>query len=59
MKYKRFHDEMLLKGVFFHPEGGERIMLSTAHTEKDIDRTLTAAEEALKKLPKETVTVLP
>lgn len=59
MKFKRFHDEMLQKGMFFHPDPGERIMLSTAHTKKDIDKTLTAAEDVLKKLPKETVTVLP
>jgi len=59
MKFKRFHHEMLQQGIFFHPDPGERIMLSTAHTKKDIDRTLTAAEDILKKLPKETVTVLP
>jgi glutamate-1-semialdehyde aminotransferase len=30
----------------------ERIVLSTAHTQEDIERTLAAAEDILRKLPK-------
>ncbi|MGA8855768.1 MAG: aminotransferase class III-fold pyridoxal phosphate-dependent enzyme, partial [Candidatus Bathyarchaeia archaeon] len=49
-KYKRFRDEMLRNGVYMHPDGLERISLSAVHTEREIEETLTAAEESLKAL---------
>jgi len=57
-KFKRFRDAMLHKGVLFHPDPGERIMLSAVHTSRDVNRTLQIAEEVLRELPKETVTIL-
>jgi len=33
-----------------HPDGLERISLSAVHTEREIEETLTAAEESLKAL---------
>jgi glutamate-1-semialdehyde 2,1-aminomutase len=49
-KYKRFRDEMLKHGVYMHPDGLERISLSAVHTEREIEETLTAAEESIKAL---------
>ena len=51
-KFKKFRDLMILNGIYLHPDGMERVVLSTAHTQEDIKKTLMAAEEALKKLPK-------
>lgn len=51
-KFKQFRDLMMRNGIYFHPDGMERVVLSTAHTQEDIKKTLVAAEEALKKLPK-------
>jgi glutamate-1-semialdehyde 2,1-aminomutase len=51
-KFKDFREMMLERGVYFHPDGTERWMLSTAHTNEDIEKTLAAAEDALGKLPK-------
>jgi glutamate-1-semialdehyde 2,1-aminomutase len=49
-KYKRFREEMVKRGVYMHPDGLERISLSAVHTEREIEETLTAAEESLKAL---------
>ncbi len=51
-KFKQFRDLMIKRGIYLHPDGMERIILSTAHTNEDIQKTLKAAEDALKKLPK-------
>jgi len=51
-KFKDFREMMLEKGVYFHPDGSERLVLSTAHTVEDVEKTLAAAEECLLKLPK-------
>lgn len=40
-------EEMLLRGVLFHPHYFENIFVSMAHTDKDIDETLTKAQEAI------------
>lgn len=40
-------EEMLFRGVLFHPHYFENIFVSMAHTEKDIDETLAKAEEAV------------
>jgi glutamate-1-semialdehyde 2,1-aminomutase len=45
---KQFGIEMIKRGIFFNP--GSKIYFSLAHTEADIDRTLEAAEEALKRV---------
>jgi glutamate-1-semialdehyde 2,1-aminomutase len=44
--FTRWHQEMLLRGVLFHPSQYENLFLSLVHTDADIDRTLEAAEEA-------------
>ena len=49
-KYKLFRDEMLKHGVYMHPDGLERLLLSAVHTEREIEDTVTATEQALKAL---------
>jgi len=43
---------MLQRGVYFHPDGMERIMVSASHDELDVERVLAAAEESLRELPR-------
>jgi glutamate-1-semialdehyde 2,1-aminomutase len=40
-------EEMLFRGVLFHPHYFENLFVSMAHTDEDIDRTLAKAEEAV------------
>lgn len=47
-RYARFRQAMLERGVRLIPSG--RWFLSTAHTEKDIDKTLAAADQAMASL---------
>ncbi len=51
-KFKQFRDALMQRGVYLHPDGMERTLISTVHTKGDIEETLAAAEDALKKLPK-------
>ena len=51
-KFKKFRDALMKKGVYIHPDGMERTLLSAVHTREDIEKTLAAAEGTLKKLPK-------
>lgn len=51
-KFKQFRDLIMKKGIYLHPDGMERVVLSTVHTNEDIEKTLVAAEDTLKKLPK-------
>jgi glutamate-1-semialdehyde 2,1-aminomutase len=51
-KFKQFRDLIMKKGIYLHPDGMERVVLSTVHTHEDIEKTLVAAEDTLKKLPK-------
>ena len=44
--YARFFHGMLDRGVFFPPSGYEAMFVSLAHTDADIDRTLTAVGDA-------------
>ncbi len=46
--YARFFREMLQRGIFLAPSQFEAAFVSAAHTEADIDRTIAAAEDALK-----------
>ena len=39
---------MIARGVWVHPDGFEHWFLSAAHTQADIDRILTVAEDAAK-----------
>jgi len=54
-KYKRFRDEMLKHGVYMHPDGLERLLLSAVHTEDEVRETVAAAEKSLKALRTQTL----
>ena len=49
-KFSRFFTGMLERGINLAPSQFEAGFLSLAHTEKDIDATVTAAYEAIKKI---------
>ena len=49
-RYGRYFHAMLERGVYFAPSQFEAGFVSTAHTEEDIDRTIEAAEAALRDL---------
>ncbi len=51
-KFKQFRDLIMKKSIYLHPDGMERVVLSTVHTIEDIEKTLVAAEDTLKELPK-------
>ena len=46
-RFGRFFRLMLERGIYLAPSQFEAAFLSTAHTEEDIDRTVTAASECL------------
>ena len=48
--YGRYFHEMLERGVYIAPSQFEAGFVSTAHTEADIDETISRAEEALREL---------
>jgi glutamate-1-semialdehyde 2,1-aminomutase len=49
-RYAKFFNLMLEKGVYFAPSQFEAAFLSTAHTDADITKTITAAQAVLKTL---------
>jgi glutamate-1-semialdehyde 2,1-aminomutase len=51
--FTRWYQEMLLRGVLFHPSQFENLFVSMVHTDEDIDQTLEAAEEAYVVLARE------
>jgi glutamate-1-semialdehyde 2,1-aminomutase len=51
--YARFFRAMLVRGVYPPPSQFEAWFLSTAHTVKDVDRTIAAAHAAMREVPKE------
>jgi len=48
--YARFFREMLNRGIFLAPSQFEAAFVSAAHTTADIDRTISAASDALKSI---------
>ncbi len=54
-KYKRFRDEMVKRGVYMHPDGLERLLISTVHTEREVEETITAAKDSLRALRTQTL----
>jgi glutamate-1-semialdehyde 2,1-aminomutase len=46
-KFGKFFQAMLQRGIFLPPSQYEALFVSAAHTEADIDRTITAARESL------------
>ncbi len=49
-RFTRWWQEMLARGVLFHPSQFENLFVSLAHTREDVDRTLEAAEASLRVL---------
>jgi glutamate-1-semialdehyde 2,1-aminomutase len=43
--FTRWWEEMLLRGVMFHPSQYENLFVSLVHTDADVDETLTKARE--------------
>ena len=48
--YLRHHQLLLDKGIYIHPDNYERITLSSAHTEKDIEKFVSVAAETIAEL---------
>jgi glutamate-1-semialdehyde 2,1-aminomutase len=48
--FARWHREMLLRGVLFHPSQYETMFLSLVHTQSDVSRMLDAAKAVLLQL---------
>jgi glutamate-1-semialdehyde 2,1-aminomutase len=46
--FRNFYHELLKEGIYFSPSGFEANFLSTAHSDEDIGRTLSAINKALK-----------
>jgi len=51
--FTRWWQEMITRGVLFHPLQLENLFVSLVHTDEDIDRTLVAAAEAFEVLSAE------
>jgi glutamate-1-semialdehyde 2,1-aminomutase len=47
-RFGRFHNGLLERGIYWPPSKYEAAFLGAAHTEDDVDRTITAAREALR-----------
>ncbi len=46
-RFTQWYQEMLKRGVLFHPSHLENLFVSLVHTDEDIDKTLEAAHDAL------------
>ncbi|HKW05711.1 MAG TPA: aminotransferase class III-fold pyridoxal phosphate-dependent enzyme, partial [Nitrososphaerales archaeon] len=49
-KYKLLAQILLDHGIYLHPDNYERLTISGAHTERDVDMTLVAFEESFREL---------
>jgi glutamate-1-semialdehyde 2,1-aminomutase len=49
-KYRALSQILLNKGVFVHPDNYERVTISTAHTDADIEKTISIFDEAFRQL---------
>jgi glutamate-1-semialdehyde 2,1-aminomutase len=52
-EFKRFHREMMSKGIFILPHAYKRCHLSAAHTDEDIEYTVETARDTLKTVKNE------
>ncbi|WP_308466021.1 aspartate aminotransferase family protein [Rathayibacter soli] len=57
--FTRWYQEMIVRGVLFHPLQFENLFVSLVHTDADIDETLNVAEDALAVVAKEFPAVQP
>jgi glutamate-1-semialdehyde 2,1-aminomutase len=53
LAFARWWEEMFVRDVLFHPNHFENLFLSMVHSDDDVDRTLTATDEALQTLASE------
>src|SRR5437867_2978360 len=51
-KFREFRNLMLRRGVYIHPDGTERMMITTAHASDDVGLILSAAEDSFRELQK-------
>jgi len=51
--FSEFAHRMMLRGVFVHPDNFEHWFLSAAHTEREVDAVLEAAEDVLREMKRE------
>jgi glutamate-1-semialdehyde 2,1-aminomutase len=47
-KWDKFHKELLRRGIYFHPSPFEHQFISTAHTDEDVENTLSIVSEVIK-----------
>ena len=52
-RFTRWYQEMVMRGVLFHPSQYENLFVSLVHTEADIDETLNAAADAMAVIAKQ------
>lgn len=52
VKFRDFRNLMLHRGVYLHPDGSERMLISAAHDKADVEYVLSAAEESLREIQK-------
>src|SRR3989449_2900528 len=51
-KFRRFGNLMVRRGVYFHPDGTERMMITAAHDDRNVESILRAADDSLSELKK-------
>jgi glutamate-1-semialdehyde 2,1-aminomutase len=49
-RFKKYFHGMLAEGIYFAPSAFEAGFLSNAHTEEDVDATITAATKVMETL---------
>ena len=49
-QFKKFFSEMLSEGIYLAPSAYEAMFISLAHTKRDIEKTIAAAEDAFEKV---------
>jgi len=49
-RFKQFFHSMLTKGVYLAPSAFEAGFISTAHSDEDIDKTISAASDSFSQL---------
>jgi glutamate-1-semialdehyde 2,1-aminomutase len=50
-QFKKFFSEMLARGVYLAPSAYEAMFVSLAHTKRDIEKTILAAQKAFRDFP--------
>ncbi|MDL9980387.1 aspartate aminotransferase family protein [Microbacterium candidum] len=53
--FTRWYQEMVVRGVLFHPLQFENLFVSLVHTDADIDETLNAASDAMRVVARDAV----